>query len=210
MERVLIVAKTRMSNDACVGGLALDTNRNVRLLRPGGLHQPENTSFDVGQVWELDSHQPSHLTPPHIEDVIVTKEHYVGQQPDLRNFLMQRIQPWRGGLDKLFDGLLVIEGASGYVSRYKGIPKCSVGYWLPDTSLTMTFKNNKPSYQLEYRSRENSSPHRRSFSIKYVGFSNPIYRIPAGSLIRVSLARWWVQPETDEERCYLQLSGWYL
>jgi hypothetical protein len=175
MERVLIVARTRMSNDACVGGLALDTNRNVRLLRPGGLHQPQNTSFDKG--------------------------HYIGKQPDLRNFLMQRVQPWQGGPDKLFDGQLVLESTSGYICRRKGIPNCSVGYWLPDNSLTMTYKNNKPSYQMEYR---------RAFSIKYVGFSDPIYRIPAGSLIRVSLARWWVPPEADEERCYLQLSGWFL
>ena len=210
MERVLIVARTRMSNDACVGGLALDSNRNVRLLRPGGLHQPENTSFDVGQVWELDFHQPSRITPPHVEDVIVTKEHYIGKQPDLRNFLMQRVQTWQGGPDKLFDGLLVLESASGYICRRKGIPNCSVGYWLPDNSLTMTYKNNKPSYQMEYRNEESRSHYRRAFSIKYVGFSDPIYRIPVGSLVRVSLARWWVQSEADEERCYLQLSGWYL
>ena len=207
MERVLIVAKTHMGNDACVGGLALDANRNVRLLRPGGSHQPENTAFEVGQLWELDFHQPSRLTPPHIEDVIVTEEHYIGQQPDLRNFLVQHVQPWQGGPDKLFDGLLITEGTSGYISRSNGIPTCSVGYWLPDTSLTMTLKNNKPSYQI---GRENSSRYRRPLVIKYVGYSNPTYRIPVGSLLRVSLARWWVQSEANEERCYLQLSGWYL
>jgi len=207
MERVLIVAKTHMGNDACVGGLALDTNRNVRLLRPGGFHQPENTRFEVGQIWELDLHLPSRVTPPHVEDVIVTEERYIGQQPDLRNFLMQRVQPWQSGPDKLFDGLLVIEGTSGYICRRNGIPKCSVGYWLPGNSLTMTLKNNKPSYQI---SGESSSRYKRSLAIKYVGFSNPIYRIPAGSLLRVSLARWWVPPESNEERCYLQLSGWYL
>src|SRR4051794_19407336 len=115
MERVLIVAKTHMGNDACVGGLALDTNSNVRLLRPGGSHQPENTRFEVGQIWELDLHHPSRVTPPHVEDVIVTEEHYVGQQSDVRKFLMQHVQPWQGGPDKLFDGLLVIEGTGGYI-----------------------------------------------------------------------------------------------
>lgn len=207
MERVLIVAKTHMANDACVGGLALETNRNVRLLRPGGQHQPENTPFEVGQIWELDFHQPSRVTPPHIEDVIVTEEHYIGQQPDLRNFLMQRVQPWQGGPDKLFDGMLMIDGTNGYICRRKGIPECSVGYWLPDKSLTMTIKYNKPAYQI---SGESSSRFGRSFAIKYVGFSNPIYRIPVGSLLRVSLARWWVQSEANEERCYLQLSGWHV
>lgn len=48
------------------------------------------------------------------------------------------------------------------------------------------------------------------FSIKYVGFAEPINKIPAGTLVRVSLARWWRPTETSEERCYLQLSGWYV
>jgi len=207
MERVLIVAKTHLGNDACVGGLALDTNRNVRLLRPGGLHQPENTPFEVGQIWEVDFRPVSRVTPPHIEDVIVTEEQYIGQQPNLRDFLLERVQPWHGGPEKLFDGMLVLEGLSGYISRRKGIPTCSVGFWLPDSSLIMTLKNNKPSYQIM---DGNGSRFGRSFAIKYVGFAPPKYRIPAGSLLRVSLARWWVQSEVNEERCYLQLSGWYL
>ncbi|MFH1320564.1 MAG: hypothetical protein ABII90_07920 [Bacteroidota bacterium] len=45
-------------------------------------------------------------------------------------------------------------------------------------------------------------------NISYVGFQNPVDKIPAGTLVRISLARWW-SPNEDEERCYLQLSGWY-
>ena len=40
----------------------------------------------------------------------------------------------------------------------------------------------------------------------------PIKVIPAGTLVRVSLARWWRPEDSEpnfEERCYLQLSGWY-
>ena len=48
--------------------------------------------------------------------------------------------------------------------------------------------------------------------LKYVGEESPIKVIPAGTLVRLSLARWW-RPEKSEpnfeERCYLQLSGWY-
>jgi hypothetical protein len=34
--------------------------------------------------------------------------------------------------------------------------------------------------------------------------------IPDGALIRFSLARWKAfPPGVNEERCYLQLSGWY-
>ena len=74
MEKILIVLKTRMNNAACVSGLTIDTNRSIGLLRPNGFNQQVNTPFDVGQVWELDFHQSLQITPPHIEDVIVTKE----------------------------------------------------------------------------------------------------------------------------------------
>ena len=91
MERVLIVAKTRMHGAVCVSGLTRDTTSSIRLLRPDRSNQPINTSFDVGQVWELEFHQ-----------------------------------------------------------------------------------------------------------------------IPLNTLVRISLARWWVPAGMSEERCYLQLSGWYL
>ncbi len=44
----------------------------------------------------------------------------------------------------------------------------------------------------------------------YVGFESKVDRIPAGTLMRMSLARWWKPEDSDmNERCYLQLSGWY-
>ena len=48
----------------------------------------------------------------------------------------------------------------------------------------------------------------RWINIPFVGFQSPIGLIPANTLVRVSLARWWAN-NNDEERCYLQLSGWY-
>jgi ATP-dependent DNA helicase RecQ len=46
----------------------------------------------------------------------------------------------------------------------------------------------------------------------FVGFQEPVEVIPAGTLLRVSLAHWW-RPREDadvEPRCYVQLSGWYV
>ncbi len=46
----------------------------------------------------------------------------------------------------------------------------------------------------------------------FVGFQEPLAEIPAGAVVRISLAHWWRprdHPE-EEERCYLQLSGWFL
>lgn len=207
MERVLIVAKTRMSNAACVSGLTRDTNRSIRLLRPDRSNQPTNTSFDVGQVWELEFHQSPHIIPPHIEDVIVTRERYIGPQANLRTILMQRIRPWQGEPDQLFDSLLVIDNTRGYISRSAGIPKNSTGYWLPNRQLTLTHRNGKPYYQIKY---DIYNQYQETLLIPYVGFADPIQQIPLNTLIRVSLARWWIPSGVNEERCYLQLSGWYL
>lgn len=42
------------------------------------------------------------------------------------------------------------------------------------------------------------------------GFQTPLDYIPQGTVLRMSLANWWKKGDSDEERCYLQLSGWYL
>ncbi len=49
------------------------------------------------------------------------------------------------------------------------------------------------------------------YTIPYVGLKeNPPEIIPQGTLLRLSLAHWWTPEDADtEERCYLQLSGWY-
>ncbi len=48
------------------------------------------------------------------------------------------------------------------------------------------------------------------YNIPYAGVTQAIQRIPKGTLIRVSLARWWNKDDKTEERCYLQLSGFYI
>jgi hypothetical protein len=207
VERVLIVAKTRMNNAACVSGLIMDTNRSIRLLRSNGFNQQENTPFDVGQVWELDFHPSSKIAPPHIEDVIVTRERQIGYYEDLSTILKQSVRPWQGGPEQLFDGLLVIDNFSSYISQSTEAPKCCTGFWLPNRPLHLILKNEKPYYQIKY---DMHNHYQRTLSIKYVGYADPIKYIPVNTLVRVSLARWWMPPGVDEGRCYMQLSGWYL
>lgn len=207
VERVLIVAKTRMHNAACVSGLTIDTNRSIRLLRTNGYNQQVNTPFEVGQVWELDFHPSSQITPPHIEDVIVTRERLIGHCTNLADILTQRVRTWHGEPKQLFDGLLVIDKLSAYISESNGVPGCSTGYWLPNKPLNMTQKNENLYYQIKYDAYKH---YQGTLLIKYVGFANPIQSIPANTLIRVSLARWWMPTGVNEGRCYLQLSGWYI
>jgi len=210
MARVLIVAKTRMGYSTCVGGLNLETKQNIRLLRSDGSNQPNTTRFEVGQVWELAFQPLSDTTPPHVEDVRIMRETFIGTASNLRNMLIQRVEPWQGDPDQLFEGKLTIE-KTGYISMTRGLPSCSTGYWLPNNplSLNVNFREGQLYYQIVTQPEEIFPAVRRLF-IKYVGFAEPIDLIPSGTLVRVSLARWWQRPGTEEERCYLQLSGWYL
>lgn len=202
--KVLIVAKTHMMGEFCVGGLARDTNQNVRLMQPGGLNQPVDTAYEVGQVWDLAFTPALHLRPPHVEDVIVEQSRYLGKVRDIKQTLLERVKIWQGGPENLFDGLIRFteEGGSGYISAKTDIPQQSVGFWLTDRVLTPFEQRQKiryhtPGYQVK---------------ITYVGIAEPVDMIPAGALLRVSLARWWQPYERldIESRCYLQLSGWYL
>ena len=81
------------------------------------------------------------------------------------------------------------------------MPEQSVGFWVADNALT----------KKEYNGVRYNYPNTNGWrSLKFVGFDTPVNIIPAGTILRVSLARWWKQDENTEERCYLQLSGWYL
>jgi hypothetical protein len=201
--RVLIVAKTRMSSGVCIGGLTRDESKNVRLIPPDRQNHPADTRYDVGQVWDLDFHVSPEVTPPHVEDVIVTRERYIAPVSNLLETLTKRVQPWKGNPEQLFDGFLTFtERGKGYISQQKGVPIASTGYWLPDKPLDKITLHDKTNYF--YNSRFGR------FYISYVGFAPAIDQIPAGTLVRVSLARWWASQDMNEKRCYLQLSGWYL
>lgn len=51
--------------------------------------------------------------------------------------------------------------------------------------------------------------HDEEIRIKFVGYQDPVDVIPSDTIIRLSLANWWNGDGSGENRCYLQLSGWY-
>lgn len=91
---------------------------------------------------------------------------------------------------------------NGFISKSGGVPGYSTWFWLPDKALTLCSDSKHYEYPAMFGGR----------GLSYVGEPDPVQIIPAHSLVRVSLARWWKQTDADadfEERCYLQLSGWY-
>lgn len=203
--KVLIVAKTHMFDTACVGGMIYTSGQSVRLLQADGSNHPKDIGYEVGSVWELEFKPRSESIPPHIEDILVFRKRYLGLQSKMLEFLSSKVEPWEGDPQCLFNGLIrFTQSGSGYICKRVGLPNCSTGYWVPDRPLIRIASEGKVRYQ--YQSEL------KTICITYVGFQPSVEQIQKGSLVRVSLARWWVPPNAPdmEERCYLQLSGWYI
>jgi len=205
MQQIIIVSKTHMSNAICVGAIAAN-GKYIRLLNEGGCNQPNNTEFEVRQVWEIEYEERISKKPPHVEDVIIKSKKFKRMLENEISMLqmVQRFNAtiWSGSPENTFDGLLQwTNRGSGYISEHGHIPNNSVGFWTSDKDLTKTIDFGKVRYNYPQSTNWNSLP--------YVGFEEAIEVIPAGTLVRVSLARWWDTNGTTEKRCSLQLSGWY-
>ena len=104
----------------------------------------------------------------------------------------------------IFDGVIRFTwNRSGYISLQNPLPRCSTGFWVPDRPLALVQSGNKASYHYERADL--------ILRVSYVGTVPAVDNIPAGTLVRVSLARWWRPEDVPdlEERCYVQLSCWY-
>ena len=102
---------------------------------------------------------------------------------------------YAGPLNGTFDGCLQ---SRNYATR-DCVPGFSTQFWIPDKALYHVVSFGKDYYAYQ------------GFKIKYVGFLPAVSIIPAGAIVRLSLASWFDGNGTwPEERCYLQISGWYL
>lgn len=201
---VLIVAKTHAYGGACVGGLDLTCGRSVRLLRSGHRMQRIDTRYEVGQIWTLTYNVCKELVAPHLEDVEVLRGTLKQECPDCRAMVLEREKVCTGSPDDLYDGQLDVTTAGrGFLSRRMEIPQYSVQFWCPECALRLDEDEHGQNYYT-YTGRS------RVAELRYVGFARPMQVIPDHALVRVSLATWW-RPDGSriEERCYLQLSGWF-
>lgn len=202
--KILILSKTIMGDRCCVGGMSLEDGTYVRLLNRNEYGQDCN-DFNPREVWEMTLIKAP-IIEPHIEDVYVVDKTFLKNLEEevsildiIENF---NIPIWEGGPDNLFDGVLewTVSG-SGYVEK-PNLPNHSVGFWISDRDLIMYEFITEDKVDVRYR-YSNVYPKR---NFKFVGAMAPIDRIPKGTLLRVSLAKWW----KGQEKCYLQLSGWYI
>lgn len=202
---VLILSKTHMNNgQTCVGGITLK-GKYVRLLDSNGSNQPGDTDFEPKQAWEIEFEERRNNTPPHVEDILIQSRTAKGKLKDsitIKDFIEKRNIPiWQGSPDALYDGLIQwTPSGSGYIDKNGGVPNHSVGFWISDRDLG---KKEYKGIRYQYPSSVGWR------SIKFKGFEETVNIIPAGTLLRVSLARWVTFNKDEEPKCWLQLSGWY-
>lgn len=200
MSRVVITSKTRMQNGCCIGAYDIDTRQYLRLLQADGSNQLGNCPYEIGQYWDMTYARRLNVIPPHVEDVLVTSHANCSITENFREFLLTYIPYYQGPIEGLFQGTIRFTHAGGgYISHQSGLPANSVGFWTTPTDLHVQ-NNGRVRYATTFGLR----------SFPYVGLEQPIQTIPRGALVRVSLARWWAPAIDAEQRCYVQLSGWYM
>lgn len=202
MAIILIVSRTQMSNGVCVGGIDESSCELVRLHNDRGGNLSNDAPYQIGDRWEMRIETAWNVrTKPHIEDkqtFPIRKINNIGI-PGIIDFINSHY--WgnrltRGELKNTFEGCLIFLGSKNFVSREK-IPSFSTQFWIADENLKHITQFDKHYYIY------------KKIKIKFVGLQEYVDVIPRGTIIRLSLANWWDGDGSGEERCYLQLSGWY-
>ena len=203
--KVVIVAKTRMGRGACIGGITFD-GRSVRLIAPDQeWNEQFNQEYNIGDVWELEYGEPQNLLPPHVENIVVHKKRRLPAIDNLVAFIERQMPPVAGGPELLYEGLTSSTGTGAlFIREENGVPGYSTMFWKPDKALVLDTEGKRIRYR--YPTPDGGK------TLTFIGYQEPIPEIPAGTLLRVSLAHWWRPEERPdlELRCHVQLSGWFL
>src|SRR6185503_2916251 len=200
--KILIVARTRRGGGACVGGIA-ENGRSVRLIAAdAATNDRAGLEYNVGDVWEIEWRPVSDIVPPHVENIVVVRSQKLRTSARLLEVIYRYMPPLLGSAAKLFDGFVQV-GPMGalYVVDSCGLPPRSTMFWIPDRPLELDCTGKRLHYR--YPTDDGGQ------ALAFVGFQEPLKVIPAGTLLRVSLAHHWRPKDRpdDEMRCYVQLSG---
>ena len=203
--KVLIVAKTRMGGGACIGAIT-EEGESVRLIPFNeDPHDGANREYEIGDVWEVSSKPATSLIPPHNENIVVCEKRHLLTTRKLEGAIELLMPPKIGKPTVLYEGLLQSTGSGAlYIAEQSGVPPYSTTFWRPDQPLIRDTVGKRVRYRYP---TDNGG-----CTLTFVGFQEPLEVIPAGTLLRVSLAHWWRPEDTPdaEECCYAQLSGWFL
>lgn len=132
MQEVLIVAKTRMSNNVCVGGLLADGSC-VRLLTKFGKNQPVDCDLQVGCIYDIDFQKHPNTTAPHTEDVLCNylslKQSYQSNSEIIQHIKSTNVPIGNADINQLFDQKLQwTSSGRGFISDERGGERCGIAF----------------------------------------------------------------------------------
>ena len=183
-----------------------EEGRSVRLVAADAdRNEHAGLEYNVGEVWEIESAPDPAIIPPHVENIIVLSARRLKRVPNIEAIIRRFMPPVAGGPENLFDGRLqALPSGALYIAERTGLPSRSTMFWTPDQPLQLDVEGKRIRYR--YPTGDGGR------TLTFVGFQDPMEVIPAGSLLRVSLAHWWRPrdaPPEEELRCHAQLSGWF-
>lgn len=211
MHPVTIVARTFMQNDLlCIAGYDQIAQRLVRIHAESGQSYTVHAPFEVGQTWLIDYKSKVHLDPPHTEDVLVVKAYLANDYRVLDDFF--RTAPVVNHVTdlhplQLFDDKLVwIKNGrsllSAAVEEESGVPPSSLLLWRADRKLDLWID---PRRTRSFYFEADLPEYRGKWKLPYKGTPYPPELIQPGTIVSLSLARWWPKSPGDPPRCYAQL-----
>lgn len=209
---MVIVSKTKMAKDkVCVGGVDIDSHCSVRLMDKYGFHESlSDCPYNIFEIWDVEYVKYSTRKLPHsAEDVRVIRRVKLDELEERIScvdlFKRNGINVYEGSIRNIFDGCLNATDSGALYITESNIPNHSTCFWIADQDLA------RNDYQGKVRYNYKDGIHRWGCNIPYVGLeNNPAGIISKGSLIRLSLAHWWMKAEETEKKCFLQLSGFFI
>ena len=188
MVKVLIVGKTKMGSQLCLGGILLDSGRTVRLLPSRGLGHPPDKPIYLGEVWNMELREvpASEITVPHTEDIRTIRgrrlRRYSGAE--LLEVLYDCVCIETVHPAELFDSRIRFSNsARGFVSPKDGLPQYSTGFWRFRLPLLKVSADDVTRY---WAFDEDGT---MLLDVKYVGLENEAPDLlEPGTVLRFSLA----------------------
>jgi len=190
-----------MKSNICVGAAEAESGRALRLIPRDRSEYHSWPDFDapIGSVVTLRGSRAVRVEPPHTEDFLVSAWERSGAIDDLAAWISGRCVVWSGDRRCLFEGLVAFTPrGKGRVERGARLPSASVGFWELPAPMRLQ-SSDRQRYTL-------GGP--LPVDVPYVGIGAAPGVLRAGTLVRLSLSRWWAPADGSmQEACWLQLSG---